>query len=413
MRITHLSTAVLEANFDWTLVRIDTDGGVSGLGEAFFAPGLTTMIREFEAVLVGDNPLDIDRLYQKMRWASSAGSMAGFAYHAISGIEAALWDLKGRVLGVPMWQLMGGRFRDAVRVYCDCHAGKGLESLGPLLVRRTPAWAGGAATEDGSGLFEQPVGNTEAFTAEAYAAKASEVAAIGFTALKFDLDVPVAGTSTPDVYARNLSPAQMNHLVRLVEVTCAAVGPNVEVAFDCHWRLTAPDAIRLARRIEHVPVAWLEDPTPPENPGTLARVTHSTSTPIGSGENWYTREGFREAFALGALDIALPDFQKCGGLAEGRRIADLADMHDVSVAAHNISGPIGTLASAHAAASMPNFRSLEWHALDVPFFNKLLVGDEPLIQAGHLVLPEAPGLGRDLDPEVARRYAKPGESFFE
>ena len=414
MKITAVSTAVVEANFDWTLIRIDTDQGVSGLGECFFAPGLTAMIAEFGTLLAGENPLDVDRLYQKMRWAASATSVAGAVYHAISGIDAALLDLKGRALEVPIWQLLGGRFRERVRIYADCHAGAGLESLGPLLLRRTPSWLGEerGTTDAPTGYFESAPGTEEEFSAEAYAAKAVEVARAGYTALKFDLDVPVVGTATPDPYSRGLLPAQLDHLVNLVEATCEAAGPQVEVAFDCHWRFTIQDAVRLARRIEHCPVAWLEDPTPPENPTTLARVTQMTSTPVGSGENWFTREGFREALALGALDIALPDFQKCGGLSEGKRIAELADMHDLPISPHNISGPIGTLASAHVAAAIPNFKSLEFHALDVPFFDELLTGGDPLIIDGHLELPAGAGLGRDLNLDVARRFAKPGERFF-
>lgn len=412
MRITGLSTAVIEANFEWTLVRLDTDEGVSGLGEMFFAPGLTAMLAEFATILEGEDPRNIDRLYQKMRWAASAGSIGGFAYNAISGIEAALWDLKGRALGVPIWQLLGGRFRDRVKVYADCHAGETLEALGPLLQRTSPAWTG-RSSEPRGGYFEALPEASEEYSAAAYAAKARALAERGFTALKFDLDVPTFGSADPDPYARALSPAQLGHLVELVTETCAAVGPHVEVAFDCHWRFTVKDAIRLAKAIEHVPIAWLEDPTPPENPTALAKVTHATTTPIGCGENWFQREGFREALSLGALDIALPDFQKCGGLGEGKRIAELVDLHDLPVSPHNISGPIGTLASAHVAAAIPNFHSLEWHAQDVPFFDELIVGGDPLIVDGHITVPDAPGLGAELDLDVAARYGKPGERFFE
>lgn len=413
MRITSLRSAVIEANFEWTLVRIDTDEGLAGLGECFFAPGLPSMLREFESVLVGDDPRDIDRLYQKMRWASSAGSIGGFAYNAISGIEAALWDVKGKALGVPIWQLMGGRFREQIRVYADCHAGSSLEALGPLLQRTTPSWAGKEMAAGGGGYYERLPEHSDEYTPAAYAKKAREVVDSGFTAIKFDLDVPVTGTRDPDPYGRTLSPAQLDHLVSLVEATCEAAGADVDVAFDCHWRFTVKDAIRLARAIEHVPIAWLEDPTPPENPTALARVTAATTTPVGSGENWFQREGFREALASGGLDIALPDLQKCGGLGEGKRIAELVDMHDLPVSPHNISGPIGTVASAHVAAAIPNFHSLEWHAMDVPFFDELLADEGPLIVDGYITVPEGPGLGVELDLEVAERYAKPGESFFE
>lgn len=413
MRITGITSAVIEANFDWTLVRVETDEDVSGLGEAFFGPGLPAQIREFADVLVGEDPRDIDRLYQKMRWAASAGPIAGFGFHAISGIEAALWDLKGKLLGVPIWQLLGGRFRDRVRIYADCHAGHTLESLGPLLQRRTPAWTGSEPTGAQRGYFEALPEEGEEFTPKAYADKAREVVASGFTALKFDLDVPVPGTAAPDPYARALSGAQLDHLVALVEEVCAAVGPQVDVAFDCHWRFTVKDAVRLVKAVEHLPVAWIEDPTPPENPTALARVTRASATAVGCGENWYQREGFREPLALDALDIALPDLQKCGGLGEGKRIAELVDLHDLPVSPHNIAGPIGTMASAHVCAAIPNFHTLEFHAQDVPFFDELLAGGGPLIQNGSITVPDAPGLGVDVDLEVAARHAKPGERFFE
>ena len=413
MRITRVTSAVIEANFDWTLIRVETDEGVSGLGEAFFAPGLPGLVSEFGTILQGDDPRDIDRLYQKMRWAASGGPIGGFGFHAISGIEAALWDLKGKALGVPIWQLLGGRFRDRVRIYADCHAGHTLESLGPLLQRRTPAWMGEQPAAPRAGYFEALPDASDDFTPKAYAAKASAVVEAGFTALKFDLDVPVFGTVDPDPYARALSGAQLEHLVELVSETCAAVGPGIDVAFDCHWRFTVKDAVRLAKAIEHLPVAWLEDPTPPENPTALARVTRASATAVGCGENWYQREGFREALDLGAIDIALPDFQKCGGLGEGKRIAELADLHDLPVSPHNISGPIGTMASAHVCAAIPNFHSLEFHAQDVPFFDELLVGGGPLIVDGYITVPDAPGLGCELEMDVAARYAKPGERFFE
>jgi gluconate/galactonate dehydratase len=158
---------------------------------------------------------------------------------------------------------------------------------------------------------------------------------------------------------------------------------------------------------------WLEDPVPPENVEALRRVSQSTRTPISTGENFYMRFGFREALERGALGIVAPDFQKAGGLLEGRRIADLADTHYVAVAPHCIASPIGTIASAHVAAAIPNFLALEWHGMSVPFWNDMVTGVEgPVIQDGYITVPQGPGLGVELNLDVARRYAKPGEPFF-
>ena len=187
----------------------------------------------------------------------------------------------------------------------------------------------------------------------------------------------------------------------------------MDIAFDLHWRYNVSDAVRLACELEPYGLMWLEDPVPPENVEALRRVTRSTRTPIASGENLYLRHGFREALERGALDIAAPDLQKCGGLLEGRRIADMADAHYVAVAPHCIASPIGTVAAAHVAAAVPNFLALEWHGMSVPFWEEMAAGfDGPVIRDGYIEVPEAPGLGVELNEEVARRYAREGEPFF-
>ena len=150
MKIAAVHTAVVEGNYDWTFVRIDTDAdGLSGLGECYTAPGLTAIVRDLAPLLVGEDPRDVDRLWSKLRWgASGAGSSAGIVYNAISGMEAALWDLVGRAYGVPIHRLLGGRFRDSVRMYADCHAGEALESMDATMVARPARWAPGAARGD-------------------------------------------------------------------------------------------------------------------------------------------------------------------------------------------------------------------------------------------------------------------------
>jgi gluconate/galactonate dehydratase len=188
----------------------------------------------------------------------------------------------------------------------------------------------------------------------------------------------------------------------------------VDLAIDCHWNYGVNDAIRLARACEPFDLLWLEDPVPPENPDAMRRVTAATSTAIATGENQYQRHQFRELLERQAVDILAPDFQKVGGLLEGRRIADMADVHYVAVAPHNISSPIGTLASTHLCAAIPNFLALEWHAASVPFFDDLIRGRKaPLIEKGYIAVPEKPGLGIDLDESVAYKHRKRSEAFFD
>ncbi len=423
MKITDVKTAVVEANYDWTFVRVYTDEGITGLGESFLAPGLTAIIRDLKPLLVGEDPRNIDKLWSKMRWAASgAGSMGGIVYNAISGIEAALWDAVGKHYGAPIHALLGGKYRDRVRVYADCHAGEALEALDSVMVARRPKWlpdeigatiASSAVNHPVHGRAFGVAETGEVFTPEMYAERAREVVEeMGFTALKFDLDVP--NPHTLDTHSGTLTHAEVKFMAGLVDAVREAVGDTVDLAFDLHWRYNVSDAQRLAHALEPYGLMWLEDPVPPENVEALRRVTQSTRTPISSGENSYMRHGFREALEKGALDIIAPDLQKTGGLLEGRKIADMADAHYVAVAPHCIASPVGTIASAHVCAAVPNFLALEWHGMSVPFWNDMVVGfDGPVIQDGFIKVPEAPGLGVELNEEVAREYARPGEPFFE
>jgi gluconate/galactonate dehydratase len=403
MRIKSVRTAVVEANYDWTYVRIETDTGLTGLGECFFAPGLTGMIRDLREIIIGEDPRHVDRLFRRLqRAASGAGSVSGIVYNAITGIEAALLDLVGKSFGAPIWQLLGGKFRDEVRLYADCHAGSGLESHGPALTAREPAW------------FLQEKNRLEVsdpLDPEAWAARARQAAAGGFDALKFDLD---AGADPHEGQLRALTAGEIDAMAARVAAVREAVGLDVDLALDCHWRYPLADVIRIAQAIESFGLLWLEDPVPPFNTRSFRTLRESTTVPLCTGENLFLRHGFRELIEQQAVHLVSPDLQKVGGLLEARRIADQADMYDLLVAPHCIASPVGTLASAHLCAAIPNFAVLEFHGQDVPFWDEMLVGlPRPLIRNGRFRVPDAPGLGAELNEEVAWQYRKPGEDFFE
>jgi gluconate/galactonate dehydratase len=412
LKIIRLKTAVVEGNFDWTLVRIETDEGVQGLGECFFAPGLTAILRSLEPVLVGEDPRDVHRLYRKLHLATSgAGSVAGIIYNAISGIEAALWDLLGRWLEVPIYRLLGGKFRDRIRIYADCHGGEALESLDAVLRSRQPSWLKQGPRHAPKDYFAEtntaPPGSLEDHRKRALAMKSQ-----GYTALKFDLDVP--GTEAFDPHNRCLSNAAIDHMAAMIGAVREAVGADIDLAADCHWRYSVADIIKVGRALEPFRLLWLEDPVPPESVEALRAVSSQVKIPIATGENLYRFEGFREILQTHALGIATPDVQKVGGLAVAAQIAQFADMQTIPMAPHNISSPVGTLASAHLCAAIPNFLVLEFHASDVPFWDDLVEGiPKPIIQNGFICLPEKPGLGVELNEEVARKYARKGEPFFE
>ena len=410
MKIIGLKSAVVEGNFDWTFVRVETDEGIRGLGECFFAPGLTSILRSLEPVIAGEDPRDIHRLFRKLQLAvSGAGSVAGIVYNAISGIEAALWDVLGQWLDVPIYRLLGGKFRDRIRVYADCHGGEALESLDEILRSRAPSWI----TQDSLHASKNYFGASDEAPSspEAYRKQALAMRSKGYAALKFDVDVP--GTQGLDSYNRCLTNREIDRMVNLIGAAREAVGFDVDLAVDCHWRYNVSDVLKVARELEPLRLLWLEDPVPPGNTDALRAVSSRSSIPVATGENLYLFEGFRDILASHAVGIATPDLQKVGGLSVALQIAQFADGQSIAVAPHNISSPVGTLAAAQFCAAIPNFLALEFHASHVPFWDDLVDGlDRPLIQNGFIRLPEKSGLGVKLNENVARKYARKGEPFF-
>ena len=392
MKITGVKTAAVQGNFEWILVRLYTDEGLVGLGECYWGAGVETVVHRMAPLLVGEDPHNVDWLFQKMvRGMSGAGSMGGTVVAAISGVELALWDVKGQALGTPIYNLLGGRYRTRIRVYADC--GHGNEP--------TPA---------------------------SWADKARQAVARGYTAIKFDIDnvdperfgdrdhVCVGGSSARRAWLsgqqRPLSYREMDLIVSLVGAVREAIGPAVDLALDCHWTYNARDVLQLARELEPFELMWLEDPTPPDNIEALRWVTERSPVPICSGENHYTRHGLCPMLTVHAVDIVQPDIPKVGGLLEAKKIADLADIQYIPLAAHNVCSPIGTVAACHACASMRNFCLLEFHAQDVEWWDDLAVGGQPLVRDGYITLSDGPGLGIELNEDVAREHLAPGATFF-
>src|SRR5438132_6893074 len=407
MKISAVKTAVVEANYDYTYVRVFADSGEYGTGECFFAPGLTAIIRDLAPAMLGKDARHINRLTQELRRAASgAGSVAGYAHNAISGMEAAMWDLIGKHYQIPVWQLLGGQFRDRIRVYADCHAGEGLESYGPALLPREPAWL-----RQEQAKKKQISDSADPLSPAAFANRARQAVVRGFDFLKFDLDA-IHGQPA-DILTRPLTAGKIEQMTEVVSVLREAVGSDVELALDCHWRYNLADALKIARALEEFKVAWLEDALPPESIDGFRILRESTSVPICTGENLYLREGFKPLLEQYAVNIISPDFQKAGGLLEAKRIADLAALYDVPVAPHNISSPLGTIASCHVCSTLTNFMVLEFHGQDVPFWDDLVTGTpKPLIQNGYVQVPAGPGLGVELNEVVAKEYAKSDEPFF-
>ena len=373
--ITDVQTTMVDGNYPWILVRVYTDAGVVGTGESYWGGGDTAIIERMKPFIVGENPLDIDRLYEHLvQKMSGEGSISGKVISAISGIEIALHDAAGKLLDVPAYQLVGGKYRDGVRVYCDLH------------------------TENEA-------------DPQACAAEAERVVEnFGYDAIKFDLDVPSGHEK--DRANRHLRNPEIDHKVDIVEATTEAVGDKADVAFDCHWSFTGGSAKRLAEALEEYDVWWLEDPVPPENHDVQEEVTKSTTTPIAVGENVYRKHGQRTLLEPQAVDIVAPDLPRVGGMRETRKIADLADMYYIPVAMHNVSSPIGTMASAHVGAAIPNSLALEYHSYELGWWEDL-VEEDNLIEEGRMEIPEEPGLGLTLNLDAVGEHMVEGETLFD
>ncbi len=388
MHITDIQSSIIGRNEShsggciWTFVRVYTDEGLVGTGEcnsaAVGASGFAVKaaIEALKPVLIGRDPLDTGPLYEMLRRRGRYGGTSNAPIiFAITGIENALYDIAGKALGVPIYRLLGGKYRDRIRLYADLHAG-------------------------------------DVETAAAYAEKAAEVIeAEGYSAVKFDVDH--TGVGELDSWNWTVGAREMTHIIDLIRTTREAIGFEVDLAIDCHGQFDLPSAITLAKAVEDLRLMWLEEPVPAENVDALAQVRAATSTVICSGENQYTRFEFLELLQRRAVDIIMPDLAKSGGIMEGKRIAEIADAFYVPIAPHNVSSPLGMMAACHVCATVPNFFVLEFHGREIPWWNDLCEGDRPFIRDGFMYLSERPGIGIELNDEVARSLLWGGDSYFD
>jgi galactonate dehydratase len=361
-------------------VKIETNQGIHGCAEGVDGVYGTYFVMKHiaEQHLIGQNPLDVHRLQEEMRRGGLfKGAQGGMYVCVMSALETALWDITGKALGLPLYRLLGGKFRDEIRVYCDT-AGSRLE----------PAEMGRRAKED--------------------------VEKYGFDAVKFDID-DRQDPNKLDAYNWSVSPAELERMRAQITAVREAVGPKVDICVDCHGRFDEQSAHRIAKAMEPLGLMWLEEPVPAEFPEAYARIRQETTTPICGGENWYLTYGFRRPLEIGACDVVMPDLQKCGGLGEGQRIANLANTYNVPFAPHMVASYLGAMASAHVCASVPNFLILEWQIYfhTNPMFQEIVRFEGPMLTPkGRIPLRDTPGIGVDIDVEALRKYAVKDVPFF-
>jgi galactonate dehydratase len=378
LKITEIRTAEVRVHGYQVHVRIYTDQGLIGHGETTDASeGNVPLIRSFSRMLIGQDPLNIEAAFERIRTSGIfAGAQGGQYVTALTGVETALWDLAGKALGVPVYQLLGGKVRDRVRVYCD---------------------SGGREIEAGDVRAKE---------------KAKSIQDLGFTAVKIDID----NAMDPARFDRvnwTASNGEVDHMVAKVALTRESFARNVDLAVDMHGRYDAGTAKRMAKELEPFRLLWLEEPVPAENIDAMRDVRASTHTPICCGENLFLRHGFRELLEKRAVDIIMPDFQKAGGLLEARKIADMAHTYYVPVAPHAVTSPIGMMATAQVCAAIPNFLVQEFHWIDSLPLWRNWVKEGDIIQKGFIEIPERPGIGVEMNEEGARKAQVPGTPWFE
>lgn len=362
-------------------VKIYTDQEVWGCGEGVDAtPGTYHLVKMMGARLRGKSPLNVHRLFEDIRRSGFfEGAQSGMFIAVLSAVESALWDLAGKILGLPIYQLLGGKFRDKIRVYCD------------------------------TALYQNRLPKPEDF-----AAAAKNAVELGFNAIKFDIDQ----ANDPNKYDRynwTASPAELKRMVDQISAARQAVGPNIDICVDMHGRYDVTTGERVAKLFEPLNLMWLEEPVPAENPEAYKKIADSTSTPICAGENHYLAHGFRPLLEMNAVDIVMPDLQKAGGLGEGQRIANLANLYYVPFAPHMVASFLGAMASCHCCASVPNFMILEWQIYfhTDPMFKEIVKFDGEMVDKSFITLSEKPGVGVEINEEGMKKYAPPGVPFFE
>lgn len=383
MKIEQVQVWLVEGiKYNWTLLRITADNGLTGVGESTNWPGAPLVYHATRHVgerIIGLDPRRIDfiwtKLYRDLNWLGPTGVLMC----AMSGVDMALLDLKAKMLGIPCYELLGGAFRNDIQLYANY-------------------WfiSGGHTPED-------------------YATQAQKVIQQGFTAMKFD---PFAHVNY--FYGEHLTSnltltvEQENHAYAIVAAVRETVGVNVQLAIETHAMLSMPTAIRMAERLAPLGVMWYEEPVGPESANTLKYIRERVNVPVCVGERHYTRWGYRAILEQQLVDYIMPDVTRCGGPGELRRIAAQAETYNVLVAPHNPNGPLSTLASAHVCAAIPNFFRQEFMFTDVPWRDTVISRPIP-VSGGYLHLDDAPGLGVDLVDSELEKYpgvTTPREGFY-
>ncbi len=371
LKITDMRACTVAANYDYPIIRIDTNQGVYGLGEVRDA-GVKGIALILKAHILGKNPLEIEPILASLRQFANHGRMGG----GYSAVDMALHDIAGKVYGVPAWRLVGHKLRDRIRCYCDTTGHKDPKVYGERMLKRKQ---------------------------------------MGYTFFKMDLYTRLVADRPGAVHQSGAATEKgLKYMCEYIAAVRDAIGWEAPLGADHFGNISVKDSIRYARAFEPYQLAWAEDFIDWKNWRGFKEISDATTTPILTGENTFgLEEGFQDMIDHHAVDIIQPDPETSGALLETKRIADYADLHGIPTVLHFAGSPVGCMASVHLACTLRNFIVMENHAVDMPWWGDLVTGvPKPIVQDGHIQVPAKPGLGVELNEPVVREHLRyPG--YFE
>jgi L-alanine-DL-glutamate epimerase-like enolase superfamily enzyme len=389
LRITDMRVAtVARAPMTCPIIRIDTNQGIYGLGEVRDGASAKYALM-LKSRILNENPCDVDRIFRKIKQFGGHARQGG----GVCGVEMALWDLAGKAYNAPVYQMIGGKFRDRIRCYAD---------------------------------------TTESHDPKVYGERLRKRKEEGFTWLKMDLGIDllegVAGTVTrPEgtqlgqggrvqhmFTGMELTPKGVAKMGEYVAVVREQVGWEVPLSADHFGHIGVNSCIKLGKELEKFNLAWLEDMIPWQYTDLLKKITDAVDIPILTGEDIYLKEPFEELCRNHAVDIIHPDLATSGGILETKKIGDMAQSYGVAMAMHFAGTPVSCMANVHCAAATENFLVLENHSVDVPWWNDLVEGiEKPIVNKGYIALPDKPGLGITLNEAAVKQHLVPQTGYFE
>ncbi len=416
LRITDMRfTDIVDAPMHCTMLKISTNQGIEGYGEVrdWSSRTYASMLK---GRILGENPCNVDKLFRRIKQFGGHARQAG----GVCGVELALWDLAGKAYGVPVYQMLGGKFRDSIRVYCDTDVsgkpdgtrmGKALKARLDMGFTFLKMDLGVGFLFDTPGTLNAPVGYLEVLKAQSQKRRGIITRQPGQT-----IDEMVSRNRTYDFFniphpftGLHITELGLDMLEKYVADVRSEIGYEVPLAMDHFGHIALEDCIKLARRLEKYNPAWLEDMIPWQLTDQYLRLSRATTSPIGTGEDIYLKENFLPLLSSGAVSMIHPDILSCGGILELKKVGDLAQDYGVPMSIHMAETPIACLAAAHAAAASENFTAQEYHSVEVEWWDSMVEGPaKPIVKNGFITVPDSPGLGiESLNDEVLAEHLHP------